>query len=69
VAAQCEHLATRLQGEAKEVEGQVSRAFVLTLCRAPTAGEVAEFAAHARQYGLASTCRVLINSNEFVFVN
>lgn len=66
---QAEHLATRLEAEANSVEVQVQRAFALTLGRTASAGELADFTAHARQHGLANCCRLLFNSNEFVFVN
>ena len=39
------------------------------LLREPTAEESAGFAAFAQKNGLASLCRVLFNSNEFLFVN
>jgi hypothetical protein len=66
---QAEHLAARLAAEANSVEAQIQRAFELTLGRAATAGELADFTAHTQQHGLANCCRLLFNSNEFVFVN
>ena len=69
VTRQAEHLATRLAAEANSLEAQVQHAFELTLGRAATAGELADFTAHARLHGLANCCRLLFNSNEFVFVN
>jgi hypothetical protein len=39
------------------------------LLREPTSEESAGFAAFAQKNGLASLCRVLFNSNEFLFVN
>jgi hypothetical protein len=39
------------------------------LLREPTPEEEKKFRAYAQQYGLAALCRVLINSNEFLFVN
>ncbi len=69
VTRQAEHLATRLEAEANSVEAQIQRAFELTLGRPASAGELADFTAHAQQHGLANCCRLLFNSNEFVFVN
>ena len=69
VLRQCEHLAARLEREAGTVEGRIDRAFRLLCARAPTPAETALLAGHARQHGLASACRVLVNSNEFLFVN
>jgi hypothetical protein len=66
---QTEHLATRLAAEANSVEAQLQRAFELTLGRTATADELADFTTHARQHGLANCCRLLFNSNEFVFIN
>ena len=69
VLRQCEHLAARLEREANTVETRVERAFRLLCARAPTPAESALLASHARQHGLANTCRVLVNANEFLFVN
>ena len=37
--------------------------------REPMGDEESTFAAFAKQHGLAALCRLLINSNEFLFVN
>jgi hypothetical protein len=39
------------------------------LLREPTADELRDFTTFAQKNGLAALCRVLINSNEFLFVN
>ena len=39
------------------------------LLRDPSADELRAFPAYTEMYGLAALCRVLINSNEFLFVN
>ena len=39
------------------------------LLREPTGDELREFGAYAQENGFAALCRVLINSNEFLFVN
>ena len=39
------------------------------LLREPTANELRDFTTYAQKNGLAALCRVLINSNEFLFVN
>ena len=69
VARQVEHLAGRLEKEAGALDGQVRRAFELILSRAPTGPELREFSQYARRHGLANLGRVLLNSNEFMFVN
>jgi hypothetical protein len=69
VARHAEHFAARLEREASGLDGRIARAFELALNRPPTADERRDFADYALQHGLANFCRVLFNSNEFMFVN
>jgi cytochrome c553 len=70
VLRQCQHLATRLEAQAPgDVDAQIARAFELALSRPPAPHELAAFADHARRHGLAAACRVLVNLNEFLFVD
>jgi hypothetical protein len=69
VIRQCEHFALRLEREGKSLGDQIDRAYQLTMGREPTASERAKLTAHARKHGLASACRILFNSNEFMFVD
>jgi mono/diheme cytochrome c family protein len=62
------HFAERVAG-AGDVPAQVTRAFRLALGRTPTTEELRELTAYARRYGLANACRVILNLNEFVFVD
>jgi hypothetical protein len=39
------------------------------LLREPTSDEAIQFSAYVKKNSLAALCRVLINSNEFLFVN
>ena len=64
-----EAFARRVEKEAASVEAQVVRAVRLAWLREPTADELREFTTHAAQHGLASLCRLLLNSSEFLFVN
>jgi hypothetical protein len=41
----------------------------LALGRRPTDEESQALVSHAENHGLASTCRLLLNLNEFVFVD
>jgi hypothetical protein len=41
----------------------------LALGRGPSPEESEALVRHAEQHGLASTCRLLLNLNEFVFVD
>ncbi len=47
---------------------QISRAFQLTLNRDPAMEELREAEAVVREHGLATLCRALFNSNEFLFL-
>ena len=70
VVRQCEHLAERLARERPEdVAGQIARLHQLALGRPPDEGEARTLLEHARRYGLPSACRVMLNSNEFIFVD
>jgi hypothetical protein len=61
------NLAERIHREAdSDRETQIERAFAIVLNRAPTREEAGKFAAF--EGGLASICRVLFNSNEFLYV-
>jgi cytochrome c553 len=59
--AQAKHLAERAGG--------VASAFRLALGREPTAAEQTAMEAYAKEHGLANACRVILNLNEFVFVD
>jgi hypothetical protein len=52
-----------------ERAGSVEVAFRLALAREPTADERRALEEYAMQYGLANACRVILNLNEFVFVD
>ena len=68
VIRQCEHIAARLE---KETGGKapVARAFRLLLERDPRPEELARFTAYARQHGLANACQIIVNSNEFLYID
>lgn len=64
---QCEHFAARA-AKAGDAEARVRATYRLALGRPPTTQEAAALTAYAAKHGLANACRVLLNSNEFVFV-
>jgi hypothetical protein len=64
-----EHLADRVRGSQSDLESQVREAVRFTLQRAPTASESRRLTAFARDFGLAETCRLLFNLNEFAYVD
>ncbi len=68
VARQCGWMARRLEREDPDVDAALERACLLLWGRKPDAGERTTLVAHARRHGLESACRVLANSNAFVFV-
>jgi hypothetical protein len=68
VLAQCELMARRMEKVGVTAEEQVRAAFRLALLREPTEQERTDFAALAVRHSLAAVCRVLVNSNEFLFV-
>jgi hypothetical protein len=63
------HLAQRAQAEAHNVTGQIAAAVRHTWQREPTAGELAQLSPLAEEHGLEAVCRLLLASNEFLFVD
>jgi hypothetical protein len=69
VAHYAARFAERLESLSKSPESQVTLACELALGRPPTPAELRELSDYAAEHGLANLCRVLLNSNEFMFVN
>jgi hypothetical protein len=69
VVRQAEHLAERVAKSAADARGRVAALYRLTLSRPPTDAEARLLTAYVVRHGLAAGCRVLLNSNEFVFVD
>jgi hypothetical protein len=69
IVRQSEHTAARLTAAAATTPERVCLLFRLVLLREPTDEERVKWAAYAEQYGLANACRMIFNTNEFVFVN
>ncbi len=63
------HFAARVEKLAADDSGRVAAAFRLALGRVPTDAERDSLAVYAKEYGLANACRVILNLNEFVFVD
>ena len=61
VVRQSEHLAARV--------GSVEGAYRALFQRKPGAAEAQALSAYAAKHGLANACRVLLNSNEFMFLD
>ncbi|MEK6259049.1 MAG: PSD1 and planctomycete cytochrome C domain-containing protein [Planctomycetota bacterium] len=85
IARHCEFIAARIEKEilsrqpisrqpsAEEsfssVNAQIQQAVRLILCRPATDPELRDLSEYASKHGLANVCRLLLNSNEFLFVN
>ncbi len=69
VVRHAEHLAARAVAKSPEPAGQIVAVYEMLLNRTPTEKEQMAVAAYATRHGLANTCRVLLNSNEFLFVD
>lgn len=67
--AMAAHFAERVARETESPEAQAERVIWLALSREPQADEVQALARHTRRHGLANTCRLVLNLNEFTFVD
>ena len=67
--AMAKHFAARVSKEAQGLEAQTKRAFTLALSRDPKSDELAPLIDYAKREGLENTCRVILNLNEFIFVD
>jgi hypothetical protein len=68
VLRQAEHLAARIENQAT-VGDQIDLAVRLALSRPATENEREKFGAYAAKHGLPNVCRLLFNSNEFMFID
>jgi hypothetical protein len=66
---QSEHFAARLAGISINLDEQIKHAFRLAFSREITADELQLLVDYSHRHGMANTCRLLLNSNEFLFVN
>ena len=69
MVAMSEQFALRLESEEDDLRSQIARGFNLALSRQPSEDELAALVAYARENGLPNTCRLILNLNEFVFVD
>ena len=66
---QSRHLVTRIENETDSREAAIRRAFALTFQRDATAAEVQAATPLVTEQGLFALCRMLINANEFVYLD
>jgi len=69
VLTECTHIARRLEQLAPRREDQIGVLFDLAYNRMPSPEELALLSAYAGRHGLANLCRLIVNSNEFLFLN
>ena len=69
IVRQSEHFAERVSRIGLDLPAQIDAIYQLALGRSPTNDEAKELAAYAGKHGLANLCRLILNSNEFMFVN
>jgi hypothetical protein len=63
-----EHLAARLEQSSPDLPDQIEQAFWRVFGRAPTRDEAAAVEHYAKSHGLPNACRMLFNTNQFLFV-
>jgi len=63
------HFSERLEGDGGTLAAQVERGFYAATGRKPSADEKKKLTAYAKEYGLTNACRVILNLNEFSFVD
>jgi hypothetical protein len=66
---QSQELARRVEQQESDPARRIDVACLRALGRLPTPAERAALAAHAARHGLTQACRVLFNTNEFIFVD
>ena len=66
---QAGYFAQRLQKERSSLPEQLDWAYQLALSRRPTDQEQEILLAYSKKYGMANTCRLLWNLNEFLFID
>ncbi len=69
IVRQCEHFAARLAKDNPSLDKQLEAAYQLALNRPPTKAELETVKPYAAKHSLAAACRVILNSNEFLFVD
>ncbi|MBA4190625.1 MAG: hypothetical protein C0467_21780 [Planctomycetaceae bacterium] len=67
--AMAKHFADRVEKLAPDNTGRVNAAVRLAFGRNPTGKELDALLVYTKEHGLANTCRVILNLNEFVFVD
>lgn len=69
VVAMCQHVASRLASEENNPSARINLLYRLALGRPANDAEQNVITRYAHQYGLANACRLILNLNEFSFVD
>jgi hypothetical protein len=69
VTRQSERFAQRLTDMKPTLPGQIESAYELAFGRSPSRAEAKDLLGYAKKHGLPNLCRLIFNSNEFMFVN
>ncbi len=69
IVKQAEHFAARVKGKAADMPGQIDAAYLLAFGRRPQEAERTMLSEYGRRHGLGNACRLLLNANEFIFVD
>ena len=69
IVRQSEHFASRLSQSNPDLSAQIRAAYQLAYGREPASGETNALESYAAKHGMANACRLILNSNEFMFVN
>ena len=69
VLSQAKQLADRLRDHSDTLARQLERAYEILFGRQPRAAEADLLVPFARDHGLEKLCLLLLNSNEFMFVD
>ncbi|MCA8995796.1 MAG: DUF1553 domain-containing protein, partial [Planctomycetaceae bacterium] len=63
------HFARRLKQHSSTLDKQVTHGFQLTTGRPPTVEELTQLTRYAEQHGTENLCRILLNLNEFIYLD
>ncbi len=69
VIRHCEHLAAKLATDSGRPESQAESVFQTVFCRNASKSERAMMGLYIQRHGLANACQLLLNSNEFIFLD
>jgi len=69
IARQAEHIAARVAAESRHPDGQIRWLYQLAFQRDPSGAELNALRQYAAEHGLPAACRIILNTNEFIFID